>query len=479
MEQLNVVVVGGGITGLVTAYRLSQWQQDARKTGHPIDIQCIVCEQEEYFGGKINTAQSDGLLIETGPDSIFTRNPAAVDLIRDLGLEGDIVHVAPVGGAMVWHDNRLQPLPLGFHTGVPSDIFALVSTELLSIAGKHRALEDLFKPGNSLEQDVSLGIFLRDRLGDELVDVIATPLLAGIHAGDIDNMSLDANMPILRKWYDTHQSLIAGALEYQHQFSDGRAVTKPTFISLRGGLIQLIESLVCKLQGSTDLRLMTRATSIHKTINGSYEVTVESKGETSIVAADAVIITTPAHVASELLKNVEVPQDVLTKIRYVSTATVTFVYNDLPELAEIRTTGFLIPHVEGCSITACTIVSNKWPHVSPFGQVLLRCYVGRDGCEESALWSDEELIVAVREDVRKTLGITKEPNHILVKRWSQAMPQYDVGHKERVDTIDRELGKHPGLFVAGAAYRGVGIPDCVSDAGRMVDKLKNHFGERR
>ncbi|SDX00918.1 protoporphyrinogen oxidase [Alicyclobacillus hesperidum] len=464
---------------MTAALRLRQWSESTKQSENPMDIQCMVCEQSEKFGGKIRTLKSNRLVIETGPDSIFTRNPAAIEFMQELGLSDDIVQISSSCGTLVWHDNKLQPLPQGFNTGVPSDLLSLASTELLSTAGKCRALEDLFTPGKLSEQDVSLGEFLRKRLGDELVEVLAAPLLAGIHAGSIDNMSLDANMPVLRQWYMKHRSLIIGALQHRHQSSVEEQSPRPTFISLRGGLIQLIESLVARLQDNTDLRLVTQATSIDRTEDGKYKIFLDNNGHKFSVKADAIILTTPTYIAAELLNRLNPLPETFTQIRYVSTATITFVYSSTSVPSELAMNGFLIPRVEGCTITACTIVSNKWPHTSTEDQVLIRCYVGRDGCQEAVFWSDEDLILAAREDLRRILAITQNPSDIVLKRWNHAMPQYDVGHKERIDKIYHDLQKYPGLFVAGAAYRGVGIPDCISDAGHTVERLKEYFGQRR
>lgn len=474
MRARHVVILGGGITGLVAAYRLSQSRET---TAGP--IQCTIIEQDSRFGGKIHTERSDDYTLELGPDSIYTRKSGGTELIEELGLEDDIVAVSPGTQTLVWHDGRLQPLPAGFSIGVPSDLRGLVETPLLSLDGKRRALEDLLLPYEPLGNDVSLGQFLRSRLGDELVDIIASPLLAGIHAGDIDRMSLEATMPVLKKLHLEHRSLLLGAMTLVRQAPPSTTVstpTKPVFINLRLGLQQLIETLVARLTGLVQLELNTRAVAIQKTQSGKYLIRVMHNGVERPLEADAVIATTPAFVTADLVAHLPLNTNSLRALRYASTATVSFGYKRSPLPPDFSSSGFLIPRDEGTIITACTVVSNKWSHAARTGNTLIRCYVGRDGAEEALAWDDGMLVAEVAKDLRKSLGVDATADFVEVKRWPKSMPQYDVNHLNRVQEIEDDLASSPGLALAGAAYRGMGIPDCIHDATRAAKLIEQYLG---
>lgn len=467
MQPYHVVILGGGITGLTTAYRLTQLQAETN-----LSIQITVCEKDARFGGNIHTERSDDYNLELGPDSIYTRKSGGVELIQELGLQDEVIPVTPSTGTLIWHNQHLQPLPAGFSIGVPSDLDAFVKTELLTLGGKRRALEDLLLPFEDFGGDTSLGEFMRSRLGDEVVDVITSPLLAGIHAGDINRMSLNATMPLLRTLVREHHSLILGAMSLAK-----RSVTKknpepaqPIFINLRHGLEQLVDTLVEKLQ-EANLQLRTSARKVHREPTGKYTVTVETETGQRKLEADAVVVATPAFVAARLLSETTFDTRRLESLRSASTATVSFGYEQSPLPTGFTSSGFLVPRNEGVRITAATIVSNKWRHAAKSGKTLIRCYVGRDGDEEAVFWGDEPLLNAVEHDLQNSLRITTKPDFVKIKRWYQSMPQYDVGHLELMNDLERSLASFPGLILAGAAFRGVGIPDCISDATRAAQRI--------
>ncbi|MHB1685534.1 MAG: protoporphyrinogen oxidase [Bacilli bacterium] len=473
MSERHVVILGGGITGLTVAFRLLE---SSKKLSIP--LRCTICEQDNRLGGKIQTHQSDEYTVEFGPDSIFTRKRGGVELIRTLDLESEKVPVRSGSSAYVLHKSRLRQLPPGMSYGVPTDLGAMAQTPLLSPLGKIRALADLFLPSADPGEDLSVGDFLRRRLGDELVDVIAAPLLAGIHAGDIDRLSLDATMPLLRSMSEQHRSLILGAMaQSQARSKNGskQDPPQPMFVTLRDGLESLVDRLAERLDGFAEVRLNTRATGVRHGVDGRYEVTVQSQVQSAdqdeVLTADAVVVTIPAFAAATVLTSLNVDSGLLSSIRYVSTATVTLGYagNVLPP--EMTASGFVVPPGEKRVLTACTFVSNKWPHAVRNGHTLIRCYLGRDGDESSVHWSDEQMEEAVRGDLSQILGINAAPETVLISRWMDAMPQYDVGHLNRIKEIDRQVAGYPGLVLAGAAYRGVGIPDCVVDAARAAENV--------
>ncbi len=466
LNQRHVVIVGGGITGLTAAFRLRKRNNDDHL------LKCTVIESDTRFGGKIATRRTNEYTLELGPDSIFTRKPAGIEFIRELGLEAQIVPVRPSSGTFVWHNNQLQPLPPGVATGLPSDLAAFAKTKLLTTQGKFRALVDLILPLEPLHGDIALGELLRKRLGDEVVNVMVSPLLAGIHAGDIDRLSLDAVMPMWRKLYEEHRSLILGTIAMKKKTQSAPpAPTGPVFINLKNGLEQLVDRLVQSIEGFADLHLNTSAVEIKKNTNGKYEITVLRDGILSTIEADAMIITTPAFAAADLLTSLDISLDALRSIRYAHTATVSFGYQGTPPSYQMTGSGYLVPRNEGATITACTIVSTKWTNASQNGNLLVRCYVGRDGDEEAVDWTDERLIQATLSDLEKSIGLKERPNFIKIKRWKYSMPQYDVGHLDRIQLIEDALKDHPGIVLAGAAYRGIGIPDCIKDATRAVERI--------
>lgn len=467
MSEHHVVIIGGGITGLVAAYQLRKLHDAGI-----LPIHCTVIEQDHRLGGKIHTRKTEQYLLELGPDSIYTRKPAGIEFLHELGLTDEIVPVNPRGGTFVWHHHRLQPLPPGVNTGVPTDLGAFAKTQLLSMKGKLRALADLVLPFEPYPADIALGKLLRKRLGDEVVDLIASPLLAGIHAGDIDRLSLDATMPMWRTLYEKHRSLIIGALSQKKKVVKRPTIpAEPMFINLKGGLEQLIERTVTQIRDFADLRTETRAMEIIKS-NLNYTIKIMEKGATSYLQADAVILATPAFAAAEILSPLGVSVEHLQSIRYASTATISLGYNRAFALP-ISGSGYLVPRTEGSNLTACTIISNKWSHASKQGNLLIRCYVGRDGQEEALKWDDEHLLKATLEELKESMGIPESPDFVEIKRWMSSMPQYDVGHLDRLRQIDQDLVSFPGIYLAGAAYRGLGIPDCIKDAKRVVEQLEH------
>jgi oxygen-dependent protoporphyrinogen oxidase len=471
----KVIVIGGGITGLSAAYYI---QKQARSENVPISIELF--EHDNRFGGKIQTFQQDGFTMEGGPDSFLARKEAATELIKELGLGDELVEMNPNSKkTYIHHQGRLERLPGGMILGIPTEIKPFALTNLLSPIGKLRAGMDLVLPKGDSERDESLGGFLRRRFGTELVDHIVEPLLSGIYAGDANVLSLKATFPQFKAMETKYRSLIRGVVAQRKgaasKITESQA-RQSMFLSLKNGLESLIDALVSYLkEHDVLLHHSTGVTKINCTegVASRYRVELDT-GEA--IYADAVIVTTPAHDAAQLLSNL-IPVEPLERIPYVSVATILLAFNKTEIQHALDGTGFLIPRKEKRTITACTWASSKWLHVAPEDKALIRCYVGRAGDQKHLGWTDEEMVSRVREDIHEIMGLDTDPLFMKVIRWNQAMPQYLVGHLERLNEIETELAlHHPGISVAGAGYYGLGLPDCIvhgqKAAGRTIDHLK-------
>ncbi len=470
----HVVIVGGGITGLSAAYTLFR-----RTKQDQLNLTCTVLEKDNRLGGKIRTHRENGFVMEEGPDSILARKPAGVELIRELGIESEIVGSNPEGmKTYILHDGKLESIPPGTNMGIPMQLRPFATTKLVSVPGKARALLDLVLPKSTVGSDVALGPFLRRRLGDEVVNNIIEPLLAGIYAGSVDELSLNATFPQFLQLEQEYGSLIRGSLRQRQKTptltaNHGRSV----FITLRSGLQTIVERLHDELHTWADLHINTAVTAIRRTESGQYALTATHPKGTFTLTADAVVMTAQAPVAAQLLRPLCPQAETLRHIPYVSTAAVILGYHQESLNVSLEGSGFVIPRAEGRGITACTWTSSKWPHTAPPGQALLRCYVGRAGQQEPLQQSDEDMVAMVRAELEDIVGLTSKPWFTRVVRWNAAMPQYLVHHRERVDSVKEKLRTSvPGLFLAGAGYHAVGIPDCIADGQAAAGLALQHLG---
>jgi oxygen-dependent protoporphyrinogen oxidase len=473
----NVVIIGGGITGLSTAYYL---QQRARRDG--VSIRCLVLEKDEKLGGKIQTENIDGFVLEKGPDSFLARKTAATDLCRELGLEGELVGTNPnARKTYILHKGKLHRLPPGTQMGIPTQFGPFATTGLLSVKGKARALMDLVLPRNETDGDQSLGGFLARRLGDEVLEAIAEPLLAGIYAGDARKLSLRATFPQFEMIEKKYRSLILGILAQKRAVQSPSSATKhgSVFLTVKSGLGTIVKRLTEEL-GAETLRTKSKVTQITARMREErFEYTIHlDHGEH--VPADAVVITTPAFSAAEIFPHRDTISEVLQQIPYVSVATIVLAFPQDAVSFPLDGTGFVVPRKEGRTITACTWVSSKWLHTAPEGHKLLRCYVGRAGDEAIVDRPEEEIIAKVRQDLSDIMGITSEPLFTRLTRWKQSMPQYTVGHLNRLQEIETEImNRWPGLLIAGAGYKGLGVPDCILEGKKTAEQVLEYILQKR
>ncbi len=435
-----------------------------------------VLEAGPRWGGKIVTDRVDvgggSFIIEGGPDTFLATKPYATNLCKELGL-GDRLHGTNPDkrNTYVLNRGRLLPLPDGLAMMVPTNVPAMLSTRLISWPGKARLALDLILPARPVNGDESLGAFIGRRLGREAYENLIEPLVSGIYAGDGDRLSLASTFPHLRDMELKHGSLARGALASRPKNGNGSKPAskggRSAFLTPTTGLAEIVEALVEYLKAhDVALHAETPVSSIGETPDG-YTIETEKLGR---VEADALILAAPAYASGALLQALDPAlSEALESIPYVSTATISLAYRqaDLPR--PLDGYGYVIPRREGREALACTWTSTKFPHRAPEGYALIRVFIGRAGQEVP--WDEPSLLRIAREETRSTLGITAEPLFSRIFTWDRVMPQYNLGHPETMATIKSRLEDHPGLALAGNAYSGIGIPDCIHSGELAVERI--------
>jgi len=441
----RIAIVGGGISGLSAAYHLARH-----------GVASTLIERRPRLGGVIQTDYVDGCVIEAGPDSFLSAKPWALELIRDLGLAGDVIgsndHLRET---YVRKNGRLTPLPDGLMLMVPTRILPMVSTPLLSWPAKIRmGLECLRRPTAPLEEDRSVADFIRDHYGQEAVDYLAEPLLAGVYGGDPELLSVGSVLPLFVELERKHGSLSRGVLRARRQRAP-QAQAAPLFQTLKQGLGSLIGRLA-EAAGPHVTVLQDEVGALRRE-RGVFELRLEG----GILQADDVILACQADEAGRLVQELDSELAAsLSSVPYNSSVTVSLGYRRDAFDGRMYGFGFLIPRRERKRLVACTYVGTKFPYRTPENTVLLRCFLG--GAEETALRDPDEILVAeVRAELAELIGVTVAPVFSRVSRWPRSMAQYTVGHKRRIEIIEARRSTVPGLELAGNAYTGIGVPDCV------------------
>ena len=464
----RVAIVGGGITGLAAAFYL---QKEMLEKNLPIEITLI--ESSNRLGGKIQTFSKDGFTIERGPDSFLERKQSASKLIREVGLGDKLINNA-TGTAYILLKGKLHPIPEGAVMGIPTKLSPFITTGLFSPLGKARAAADLVLPSGKVEGDQSLGSFFRRRLGDEVVDNLIEPLLSGIYAGDIDRLSLRATFPQFQQVEKKYRSLILGLGKTMPKPKTNRVGDSPKkgmFQTVSTGLESLVDAIEAKLNTVTVLKAV-KVMSI--TGVGPYTLRL-SNGEIS--EFDSLIVTTPHYSIEKLFIGFDWTPSI-SEMTSTSVATVAMAFDEEVMKENINGTGFVVSRKSDYTITACTWTHKKWPHSTPAGKVLLRAYVGRVGDEAIVDQSDDEIKRVVLDDLNKIMRINVEPDFTLVSRWKNAMPQYNVGHKERIGEWKKIVANHlPGVFLAGSSFDGLGLPDCINQGVSAVGDVVEFLGK--
>lgn len=472
----RVLIVGGGITGLVTAFYL---QKRSREIGFP--IQYTLVESDSRFGGKIITKTIDDFVIEGGPDSFVTTKPWGTQLCQDLGLENQIIPTNDhKRNIFILNKGKLTPFPGGYRLTVPTEFTPFIRSSLISPLGKLRMGLDLVLPARKEKGDESLASFIRRRLGQEALDKIGGPLMAGIYVADPERLSLQSTFPQFIELEQQHGSLIRAMRQARKRSSPQPDNHKPQamFTSLRQGMNDLVNRLVSQLDG--DLYSDCRVIRLRPQTGGGYELLLKGSKENRYLVADVVVLATPAYIAAELLEPMESQlSKLLSNIRYVSTATISLGYRraDVANQHDFDGFGFLIPKPEKRQILACTWSSTKFEYRAPKDSVLLRIFVGGEEQEHLVHLPDDELATLAQCEIAATMGVTARPIACEIFRWVNGNPQYDVGHLDRVAQIELLAGNLPGLYLAGSAYRGIGIPDCIKSAMTTVDQIIDQLNQ--
>ena len=442
---LDVVVVGGGIAGLAATYELQR-----------LGVGVHLLEAASRLGGAILTERFDGWVIDGGPDSLLVQKPAAVVLCRELGLADRLVSTIEPRIAYVLREGQLHAIPEGSFLGFPIRVGALAKSSLVSWGGKLRMALEVAVPRRENADDESIGAFVRRRFGGEAVDYLAEPLLAGIHAGDVETLSLRALFPRLLQAETDTGSVIRALRALKMQPAAGGA-----FVSLPGGIGELVDAIAAILRPGTAV-VSARVTQLHRA--GTY-VLDSAAGR---FEARAVILAVPAYAAAGLLRGLDTTlAGLCDAVPYASTATVAFGYRRDQVGHPMQGSGFVVPRVERSPLLAATWVTSKWPGRAPPDCALMRGFLG-GGRDPSRLdRGDDELIDAAREELETILDIHGPPLFSRLYRWPRQSPQYQVGHLDRVAAIDQRVASIPGVFLTGSGFRATGIPDCIAD-GRQI-----------
>jgi len=449
-----IAIVGGGISGLSAA-----WELQKR------DVPWVLLEAGPRVGGVIRTEEKDGFLLEGGPDSILAQKPEGVALCRELGLGDRLIPTNPeLKAVYILREGRLHALPEGMMLAVPTKALPFLRSGLFSWPGKLRMGLDLVRPGLQENGDESIATFLRRRFGQEAVERLGEPLLAGIHAGDPERLSILATFPRFRELEAKHGSLVRGMWAAPRPRPKPGARPRAAFYSLRGGLRELVDALVKRLPPGS-IRTGARVRSVAREADG-YAIGLEG-GES--VQASGVIVAAPGPRIAPALEGLlpDVSRS-LAAIPFASSATVLLGYRREDVTHPLDGYGMVIPRTEGLRTTALSFVSTKFAHRAPEGHVLLRGFLGgvRDGGVLDL--SDEEMVETVRREMTPVLGLKSEPVLARIFRWPGGTPQLEVGHLERMRDVERAVGEVPGLHLTGAGVWSTGIPDSVADATRVA-----------
>lgn len=481
----KVAIIGGGISGLSCAYQLKVLAEEKGEA-----LQFVLLEKEGRFGGQILTEKKDNLTLEKGPDCFISTKPWAIELSKKLGIENRIINTNEKNkGTYVLSKGKLHPLPEGILLLVPTQFSPFVKSRLFSWPGKIRMGLDLFIPKGRAQDDESLANFVRRRLGQEVLDKLAEPLIGGIHASDPEKMSLKSTFPQILEMEKEHRSLILATIDGQKKMKQAMKAKKGSrsqeprrtfFISYIDGMQEIIDALVASLD-SKSLQLNTRVLEIQPVNlpDNKQKYRIEIEGEQP-VEVDAVVLSTLPYTSADLMQNVDSRiSEILNTIPSVSSATVSLAFKRDEVPASLNGFGFLVPSIEKKNIMAATFTSLKWHHRAPEIYFLMRVFIGGAKNQELVELDDSKIQKMILDELKSIIDINAQPFLTEICRWRKAMPQYTLGHYIRIKEIDDLIKSIPGVFLTGAGYQGVGIPDCIHRADQTAEQVLAYLGKER
>jgi oxygen-dependent protoporphyrinogen oxidase len=457
----RIAIIGGGIAGLSAAFFLEK----ARRGG--AELQWTLFEKSGRLGGVIQTERRDGFVIEAGPDSFLSAKPDGARLCHDLGIGDQLIRSNDADRkTYILVKGGLVPIPQGLEFMVPTRVWPMAATPLFSFKTKLRMATELFSSARKEAGDESVGDFVRRHFGQEMVDRVAEPLLAGVYGGNAEHLSIRAVLPRFAEMEREHGSLVRATLKAKAQFrskAPAGAKSQPLFTSLKNGMQQMVEALVASLPQAS-IRLGQQNLSL-RPANDDWQI--ESAGINE--KFQAVLLAVPAPSAAALLRQFHPALiEGLGKIEYTSSAAVALAYDEatLPPGH-----GFLVPRSEGRKIMACTFVHKKFPHRAPEGMKLLRCFFSSSRMADLLTHNEDSLQQIARQELKEILGLNTEPSFARTFRWDRAMAQYETGHLDRVAKMETIIGAMPGFHIIGNSFHGIGVPDCIKSARLAVEQI--------
>lgn len=458
----RVAIIGGGIAGLSAAFYLER----ARRNGAQIDWTLL--EKSGRVGGVIRTELRDGYVLEAGPDSFLTMKPDGAQFCRDLGIADQLISSNDADRkTYIVVNGRLMPIPEGLEFMVPTRVLPMATTPLFSWITKARMAKEWFFTGGNHKQDESVADFVRRHFGQEMVDRVAEPLLAGVYGGNADQMSVRAVLPRFAEMERESGSLVRATLKARKARRTSNAPPQPLFTSLRNGVQEMVNAAAASLPVGNVLLRQT-VTTLERCTTGWLAKT-GARSE----PFDAVVLAVPAPAAAALLQQVNaVVVSGLRQIQYSSSAAVVIGYDRPLNLPPGH--GFLVPRTEGRSMLACTFVHRKFPFRAPPGAALLRCFLSSSRVSDLQKRSDDWLLSTMLAELKEILGLKEAPLFSLIYRWDCALPQYSTGHLERVAEMEKTLEAIPGLQLIGNSFHGIGIPDCIKSGRKAAERIISH-----
>ncbi|MGP8246677.1 MAG: protoporphyrinogen oxidase [Bryobacteraceae bacterium] len=459
---MRIAIVGGGISGLSAAYYLA-------RNG----IASTIVESRPRLGGVIQTEQVDGCTVEAGPDSFLSAKPAALELIRELGLESEVIGSNDhLRRTYVRRRGRLVPLPDGLMMMVPTRILPMLASPLVGFGTKLRMGLELFRAPKPRAADQSVSEFIGEHYGREAVDYLAEPLLSGVYGGDPAELSVRSVLGRFVELSERYGSLSRGVLAERAKAARAHAVPAPLFRTLKGGLQQMTDAVAAAIAGHADVRC-ARVETIERGAAG-FRLRLEG----GWLDADRIVVATEAHSAAGFLMPVDGRlAELLGAVPYSSSMTVALGFDTADFAGPLPDGfGFLVPRVERRRLVACTWVGTKFSHRAPQNKLVARCFLG--GRKDSAILdsSDQDVVAIVRDELRDIAGVTARPRFHRISRWPRSMAQYTVGHAARLAEMEARAAATPGLYLAGNAYRGIGIPDCIRMGKAAAEAIRGAKG---